>query len=309
MKHRYLEVTFRKGKPLAAYLYLPRPAGAKARARPMPDMGCGSTSTRRVRPSEWRITAPGAVSIAQLNAVLSPIGVARPRTRGVGPVGSLEAAVSDEGRGSRMTPSGPARAHSRDPHGRPWPTRARVAPPSLRSPVPPRAPSPPTPSRSRQPPRRRMLDPVPADGRERVRLRRPPLRDHVRVRERPRPRLDPPVARAERVRALGDADRQPRALAAQVIDHPAAPAELVGDPERVLVSWLGPHQLSSFTGCGPGMMPAMSGSTPGSPAARGAPFSSRRSLRFASFSRCPSWRARSFLTLLEGGVRCHAGLL
>jgi len=29
MRHRYLEVTFRKGKPLAAYLCLPRPAGAK----------------------------------------------------------------------------------------------------------------------------------------------------------------------------------------------------------------------------------------------------------------------------------------
>ena len=30
MKDRYLEVTFRKGKPLAAYLYLPRSVGAKS---------------------------------------------------------------------------------------------------------------------------------------------------------------------------------------------------------------------------------------------------------------------------------------
>src|SRR5438067_1137806 len=30
MKRPYLEVTFRKGKPIAAYLYLPRPTGAKA---------------------------------------------------------------------------------------------------------------------------------------------------------------------------------------------------------------------------------------------------------------------------------------
>ncbi len=30
MKRRYLEVTFRKGKPFAAYLYLPRPTGTRA---------------------------------------------------------------------------------------------------------------------------------------------------------------------------------------------------------------------------------------------------------------------------------------
>ena len=30
LKETYLEVTFRNGKPMAAYLYLPRPTGAKA---------------------------------------------------------------------------------------------------------------------------------------------------------------------------------------------------------------------------------------------------------------------------------------
>jgi hypothetical protein len=30
MKERYLEITFRKGKPLAAYLYLPRRVGVKS---------------------------------------------------------------------------------------------------------------------------------------------------------------------------------------------------------------------------------------------------------------------------------------
>jgi uncharacterized protein YuzE len=29
MKQRYLEVGFRKGRPIAAYLYLPRPKGAR----------------------------------------------------------------------------------------------------------------------------------------------------------------------------------------------------------------------------------------------------------------------------------------
>jgi len=30
MKRAYLEITFRKGKAIAAYLYLPRPTGARA---------------------------------------------------------------------------------------------------------------------------------------------------------------------------------------------------------------------------------------------------------------------------------------
>jgi uncharacterized protein YuzE len=30
MRGRYLEVTFRKGKPMAAYLYLPRRSGARS---------------------------------------------------------------------------------------------------------------------------------------------------------------------------------------------------------------------------------------------------------------------------------------
>ncbi len=38
MSRRYLEVTYRGGKPLAAYLYLPRSAGAKsARTEKRPD--------------------------------------------------------------------------------------------------------------------------------------------------------------------------------------------------------------------------------------------------------------------------------
>jgi hypothetical protein len=50
MKQRYLEVTFRKGKPFAAYLYLPRPAGSE-------------------------ITAPSAITASTLNAILASFGV------------------------------------------------------------------------------------------------------------------------------------------------------------------------------------------------------------------------------------------
>jgi hypothetical protein len=77
MKHRYLEVTFRKGKALAAYLYLPRPAGAKV-ARTL-DAGRGLRLDFNAdgTPIGLEITAPALVTIADLNAVLSPLGVAR----------------------------------------------------------------------------------------------------------------------------------------------------------------------------------------------------------------------------------------
>ena len=75
MKQRYLEVTFRGGRPLAAYLYLPRAGGARA-ARTV-DEGHGL----RVDIDEHgavmgvEVTAPSAVSIAQVNSVLSRYGV------------------------------------------------------------------------------------------------------------------------------------------------------------------------------------------------------------------------------------------
>jgi hypothetical protein len=77
MKHRYLEVTFRKGKPLAAYLYLPRPAGAKAARTCDAGHGLRIDFDAQGGPIGVEITAPGLVSVAQLNAVLTPLGVAR----------------------------------------------------------------------------------------------------------------------------------------------------------------------------------------------------------------------------------------
>ena len=76
MKHRYLEVTFRKGKPLAAYLYLPRPAGAKAVRTKDAGHGLRIDFDAKGTPIGVEITAPGAVTIAELNALLAPLGVA-----------------------------------------------------------------------------------------------------------------------------------------------------------------------------------------------------------------------------------------
>jgi len=77
MKQRYLEVTFRKGKPLAAYLYLPRPSQAKV-ARTA-DVGNGLIVDFDVSEAAIgiEITAPSIVTIGQLNAVLDSLGLAR----------------------------------------------------------------------------------------------------------------------------------------------------------------------------------------------------------------------------------------
>ena len=74
MKERYLEVTFRHGRPIAAYYYLPRETNQK------------SVRTRRVEPGlvidftadgqaiGIEITTPAKVSLAALNAVLQELG-------------------------------------------------------------------------------------------------------------------------------------------------------------------------------------------------------------------------------------------
>jgi hypothetical protein len=76
MKHRYLEVTFRKGRPLAAYLYLPRPAGTKAARTSDAGHGLRVDFDERGVPIGVEITAPRHVSVAQFNAVLGELGVA-----------------------------------------------------------------------------------------------------------------------------------------------------------------------------------------------------------------------------------------
>lgn len=73
MKHSYLEVTFRKGRPMAAYYYLPRRDGDR------------SVRTERVggmvvdfavdsRPLGIEITAPSQLVLRELNQLLIKLG-------------------------------------------------------------------------------------------------------------------------------------------------------------------------------------------------------------------------------------------
>lgn len=76
MKQRYLEVTYRKGKPLAAYLYLPREVGARAARTKDGGPGLRVDYDASGKPIGLEITAPSAVTIADVNGVLARIGVA-----------------------------------------------------------------------------------------------------------------------------------------------------------------------------------------------------------------------------------------
>jgi uncharacterized protein YuzE len=76
MKQRYLEVTFRKGKPFAAYLYLPRAAGAHATQTLDGGHGVRIDLDERGGLLGLEITAPSAVTVGELNAVLARYGIA-----------------------------------------------------------------------------------------------------------------------------------------------------------------------------------------------------------------------------------------
>ena len=74
MKESYLEVTFRRGKPFAAYLYLPRSAGAKSYRSSKADPGMIIDFDETGTAIGIEITAPAKVTATDLNRVLSEIG-------------------------------------------------------------------------------------------------------------------------------------------------------------------------------------------------------------------------------------------
>jgi hypothetical protein len=75
MKRPYLEVTFRKGKPLSAYLHLPRTSGAKAARSSARPHGLVVDFTAEGEPMGVEITAPSVVDLDALNDVLRELHV------------------------------------------------------------------------------------------------------------------------------------------------------------------------------------------------------------------------------------------
>src|SRR5215471_2215418 len=71
MKNRFLEITYRKGRPLAAYLYLARKPGDKAGRTERQKRGLLIDYTDDGRPIGVEITAPTKITLASLNEALS----------------------------------------------------------------------------------------------------------------------------------------------------------------------------------------------------------------------------------------------
>ena len=75
MNEPYLEVTYRHGRPLAAYLYLPRQPKDRSHRTVAVAPGIVVDFHRNGRPIGIEITAPGKISLAGLNKVLRDLGL------------------------------------------------------------------------------------------------------------------------------------------------------------------------------------------------------------------------------------------
>ena len=74
MKKPYLEVTYRDGKPLAAYFYLPRSARQKSVRTRRVEPGLIVDLAPNGHPIGIEITAPAQLTLAILNRVLRDLG-------------------------------------------------------------------------------------------------------------------------------------------------------------------------------------------------------------------------------------------
>ena len=75
MKQIYLEVTYRRGRPLAAYLYLPREKGDKSVHTAKAEPGMVIDFAQNGKAIGIEMTAPTMVTTADLNCVLAELGI------------------------------------------------------------------------------------------------------------------------------------------------------------------------------------------------------------------------------------------
>lgn len=74
MREPYLEVTFRHGRPIAAYYYLPREANQKSARTKRIEPGLVIDFTTDGQAIGIEMTTPTMVTLAALNAVLRELG-------------------------------------------------------------------------------------------------------------------------------------------------------------------------------------------------------------------------------------------
>ncbi len=71
----YLEVTYRHGKPFAAYLHFPHHPGDKSYRSKRAEAGLVTDFNRGGKPLGIEITAPSIVTLRALNRVLRDLGL------------------------------------------------------------------------------------------------------------------------------------------------------------------------------------------------------------------------------------------
>lgn len=81
MREPYLEVTFRRGNPIAAYLYLPRQTEEKNCRTSKFEPGLIVDFNQSDKPIGIEITAPTIVTATEINRVLEKLGL--PEIKGV----------------------------------------------------------------------------------------------------------------------------------------------------------------------------------------------------------------------------------
>jgi uncharacterized protein YuzE len=75
MNDRYLEVTFRKGKPFAAYFYLPRNPGEKSVGTANAGAGTLIDYGKSGRPIGIEITDPNKINWRGINEILTKLNL------------------------------------------------------------------------------------------------------------------------------------------------------------------------------------------------------------------------------------------
>ena len=86
MKRSYLEVTYRKGRPLAAYYYLPRRDGDRSARTEQAEGGLLVDFSSDGRPIGIEISSPSRFDLGALNDLLARLGQEGIRTEDVAPL-------------------------------------------------------------------------------------------------------------------------------------------------------------------------------------------------------------------------------